>query len=189
MTKKITFGLLTAFLLGATISVKYWYNGKEVMTNNTQLSSLEELATQRQLHKRKFSYIKPMGSPHKYLEIFKQARTGPGETEPSYPHSYRTMEFKKLSAQAKVARTEGTDDITWTERGPGNVPGRALTIVVDTDDATGNTWFAGAASGGIWKTTDAGTTWTELSKDMTNLNISTMVMATSNTNVIYKCSK
>jgi photosystem II stability/assembly factor-like uncharacterized protein len=184
MTKKVTLGLLLAFLVGATVSVMYWQNDTEI-TPKTQLSSLEELAAQRQIHKRKFSYIKPMGSPHKYLEIFKQARTGPGETEPSYPHSYRTIELQKLSAQAKVARTEGTDDITWTERGPGNVPGRTLVIVVDTDDATGNTWFAGAASGGIWKTIDAGTTWTEISGDMNNLNISTMVMAPSNSNVIY----
>ena len=184
MTKKITLSLLLAFLVGATVSVMYWQNDTEI-TPKTQLSSLEELAAQRQLHKRKHSYIKPMGSPHKYLEIFKQARTGPGETEPSYPHNYRTMEFQKISAQAKVARTEGTDAITWTERGPGNVPGRTLVVVIDTDDATGNTWFAGAASGGIWKTADAGATWAELSKDMINLNISTMVMAPSNSSVIY----
>ena len=43
----------------------------------------------------------------------------------------------------------------WEERGPSNVAGRILSLVLDPTDATGNTLWAGAAGGGLWKATNA----------------------------------
>lgn len=45
-------------------------------------------------------------------------------------------------------------DAFWTERGPVNVGGRTRTIMVDPNDPTGKTVWAGSVSGGLWKTTD-----------------------------------
>src|SRR5438128_453640 len=44
---------------------------------------------------------------------------------------------------------------------PGNllVSGRIAALAADPTDATGNTIFIAAAGGGVWKTTDGGTTW------------------------------
>ena len=46
----------------------------------------------------------------------------------------------------------GDNDIEWEERGPINVGGRTRTIVVDPNDPTGETVWAGSVSGGLWKT-------------------------------------
>ena len=57
--------------------------------------------------------------------------------------------------------------------------------MVDPDDETFDTWFAGSVAGGIWKTTDAGETWTNKTPDLPNLSIATMVMAPSNHSILY----
>jgi photosystem II stability/assembly factor-like uncharacterized protein len=75
--------------------------------------------------------------------------------------------------------------IAFKERGPGNVPGRTRGLIVDPDDGTHKTWFAGSVSGGIWKTSDAGNNWQWITPTIPNLSTSCMAMAESNHNVIY----
>ncbi|MBL7765310.1 MAG: T9SS type A sorting domain-containing protein [Chitinophagaceae bacterium] len=50
---------------------------------------------------------------------------------------------------------------TWTSRGPWNVGGRTRTIAIDVTNE--NHIIAGAVSGGIWESMDAGATWTRVS--------------------------
>ena len=67
----------------------------------------------------------------------------------------------------------------WTPLGPeptlsenfGPVSGRVNALAVDPCDTTGDTVYAGGAEGGIWKTTNAGTTWTPMTDSQ--LSIST----------------
>lgn len=73
----------------------------------------------------------------------------------------------------------------WKQRGPGNVGGRTRGFIVDPDDPTGNTWFAGPVGGGVWKTTNAGQNWENITLDLPNLSVSSLVMANSNHNIIY----
>ena len=77
------------------------------------------------------------------------------------------------------------DNAVFTERGPTNVPGRTRSIAVDETDATGNTWYAAAVGGGVWKTIDAGVSWTELSNDLTNIAVSSVALSKSNPDVLY----
>jgi len=51
-----------------------------------------------------------------------------------------------------VGRIQSDNSIIWEERGPSNIGGRTRTIMVDPNDATGNTVWAGSVSGGLWKT-------------------------------------
>jgi hypothetical protein len=51
----------------------------------------------------------------------------------------------------------------FTTRGPGNLGGRTRAVVFDRSDATGNTLLAGAVSGGVFRTTNAGATWIRVS--------------------------
>ena len=74
---------------------------------------------------------------------------------------------------------------SFIERGPGNVAGRTRGLIIDPDDETNKTIFAGSASGGIWKTTDGGDNWTYISSDFPNLGTNTLAMSKANTNVIY----
>ena len=52
--------------------------------------------------------------------------------------------------------------LTWTERGPNNIGGRtrALSIDVRTSTSPNITIIGGGVSGGMWRSTDDGTSWT-----------------------------
>jgi hypothetical protein len=54
----------------------------------------------------------------------------------------------------------------------GNVGGAVGPVVADPLDA--NTLFAGTPAGGIWKTTDGGTTWTPLTDKQASLSIASL---------------
>ena len=75
--------------------------------------------------------------------------------------------------------------IEWRSRGPGNVPGRAREIVIMPNDPSGNTWLIGTVSGGVWKTTDAGLRWDNLTSDILLLSTSYLTVSAANPNVIY----
>ncbi len=48
----------------------------------------------------------------------------------------------------------------WSYRGPWNVGGRTRALAVDVADPTYRTLLAGGVSGGMWRSTDDGTSWT-----------------------------
>src|SRR5688572_21735032 len=67
------------------------------------------------------------------------------------------------AAQTPAPR-EGTGgaygDYIWRSIGPASIGGRITDI--DALDADFRTAYVAAASGGVWKTTNAGTTWTPI---------------------------
>jgi len=72
---------------------------------------------------------------------------------------------------------------SWTPVGPqptssvffGQTSGRVNALAVDPCDSTGNTIYAGGAQGGVWKTTNGGSTWAPLTD--AQLSISTGAIA------------
>lgn len=81
-----------------------------------------------------------------------------------------------------------TAALGWQERGPINVGGRTRAMLVDKNDATGNTVFAASVSGGLFKTinfTAATPTWTPVNDFLPNLAISSMVQDNVNPNIMY----
>jgi hypothetical protein len=50
-------------------------------------------------------------------------------------------------------------DFGWTSLGPTATGGRTRAILIDNQDPTHQTIFAGGVSGGIWKSTNGGSTW------------------------------
>jgi hypothetical protein len=52
----------------------------------------------------------------------------------------------------KIDPSEMSNDVLWEERGPTNVGGRTRTIMIDPNDPSKNTIWAGSVSGGLWKT-------------------------------------
>ena len=124
-----------------------------------------------------------------------------------YP-GYRQVELDKMISRLDVVRLgqsnvqESDNSIrygasaasaaTFTERGPNNVPGRTRAVVVDAADATGNTWYAGAVGGGLWKgvyTNDGSgeiVSWTNLTPTtVLNIAISTIAQSANDPNILY----
>ena len=127
-------------------------------------------------------------NPERFTEYLSSIRTKYGESAPGYDYGYKLKELNKArkmakTAQAKARTTES--NLTFVERGPGNVPGRTRAMLVDPDDVSGNTWYGGSVGGGIWKTTDGGTTWINLTQDLPNLATSTLVMCDANHDILY----
>ncbi len=62
-------------------------------------------------------------------------------------------------AQQQLAKLSST--LTWDFRGPWNVGGRTRAFAIDATNE--NTFLAGGVSGGMWRSTDGGVTWTRSS--------------------------
>jgi photosystem II stability/assembly factor-like uncharacterized protein len=71
----------------------------------------------------------------------------------------------------------------WTFLGPGNVGGRTRALLIDPDDT--KTMYAAAVSGGVWKTTNGGTSWAATGDAMANLAINSLTFDPTNARVIY----
>src|SRR6266403_3964250 len=65
------------------------------------------------------------------------------------------------------------------------VTGRIMTIAVDPSDASGNTLLIGGAMGGIWRSTDAGATWTPVGDQNASLAMGSIAFAPSNHSTVY----
>jgi hypothetical protein len=65
------------------------------------------------------------------------------------------------------------------------VTGRITTIAADPTDATGNTVLIGGAQGGIWRTTDAGVTWTAVGDQNVSLAMGSIAFAPSQPATVY----
>jgi photosystem II stability/assembly factor-like uncharacterized protein len=83
---------------------------------------------------------------------------------------------------------------TWTAFGPtpivngqrpgnGPVSGRLAGIAADPADP--NTIYVAAAGGGVWKTIDGGTSWTQLTDSQSTLSMGAITIAPTTPNVIY----
>lgn len=71
----------------------------------------------------------------------------------------------------------------WSALGPGNIGGRVRSIVVHPTNSS--LVLAGSVSGGIWKTTDGGASWSPKTDAGDILPISSMVIDPTNNTVVY----
>lgn len=138
-----------------------------------------ETASEQFRSERSKRMANPFGHPDLFAAYHADIRTADG-AEP-YPMNYRFEAFERAMRARKTAGTK----LAWQERGPGNVPGRTRTIIVDPDDPTHQTWLVGSVAGGVWKTTDGGDSWISLTDHLPNLAVSHLVMAPSNHDIIY----
>lgn len=91
-----------------------------------------------------------------------------------------------LSAVEQSRRLEANtldDPPNWLEAGPTNIGGRVTDIVGDPTDE--QTFYVAAASGGIFKTTNGGTTWIPIFDEQPSLSMGAMAMDPSNPEIIY----
>jgi len=64
-------------------------------------------------------------------------------------------------------------------------PGMGRINVVAVDPSNNNIMYAGAASGGVWKTTDAGSSWQPMSDVLAGLGVTDLIINPANPNIIY----
>ena len=76
----------------------------------------------------------------------------------------------------------------WVSKGPFTTAqkqgqGRVNTFIIDPNNA--RTFYVGAPSGGLWKSTDAGVNWTPLTDNLPQIGVSGIAIDRNNSNIIY----
>jgi hypothetical protein len=117
----------------------------------------------------------------------------------AFQHMQRMMEAEgKLlrrpdGSYAAATTGQAVSTPVWASIGPtpttggvfSPVTGRVTTTAVDPSDASGNTALIGGAQGGIWRTTDAGATWTAVGDQNPSLAMGSIAFAPSQPTTVY----
>jgi photosystem II stability/assembly factor-like uncharacterized protein len=91
--------------------------------------------------------------------------------------------FREANRQAEALRAEARarGGTSWTFAGPTNIGGRVTAIAA----VNTQTYYVGTASGGVFKTTNAGTTFTPIGDDVLSLSIGDVALDPSNPQTLY----
>lgn len=185
--KKIILGILTGLVLTLAVnsllmpkhsaydaSIPLSYEGKKIIDKNTPDSrTLEEDQDKK----------KP-DQPSAFVVYYNKIRTHFQDTKPAYRPNYRISELAKAQQHRTQLKSQSIQ-MEWVERGPGNVSGRTRGLIIDKEDPSGNTWITGSVGGGIWKTTNAGQSWTNLTPNLPTLSTVCLAQASSDPKVLY----
>lgn len=168
--------MITVFLAGFFIV-------KSVNKPVEQLSLWDEYYSQKKELKKSKSGSNKAARIEQLKEYFSGIKTPYGSTESGYPVNYLYDEYNK--AKQNSSSFKSSSNIEWISRGPANVGGRTRGLLYDPDDATFSTWYAGSATGGVWKTVDAGKNWECITSEIPYMATTTLAMPKTNSNVIY----
>src|SRR5215467_10521630 len=86
-------------------------------------------------------------------------------------------------AQSGSSSSTPFDSLHFRQIGPASMSGRIADIAVF--EANTNIWYVGAAHGGVWKTTNNGTTWDAQLQDQGLMSIGDIAVSQSNPDLVY----
>ncbi len=107
------------------------------------------------------------GAEEYYNALRANVNTGKVEPEDLIKGRQGARAFARTSSQRA-----GGLGLEWTEMGPDNVGGRTRAILFDQED--NSIMFAGGVSGGLWKSKDAGNSWSQVEGFDDNLIVSSL---------------
>ena len=98
---------------------------------------------------------RPAAQPDGALEIRKMLLA---DSEGNIDHAGLQQLRRNVVKAAEKQSREKANSLSWFELGPDNIGGRTRAIV----PVGNNTLYAGAVSGGLWKSTNRGDNWTQM---------------------------
>jgi photosystem II stability/assembly factor-like uncharacterized protein len=119
-------------------------------------------------------------------------RLGPNELfylDRNYPQAtfnertYLSRLERQMALDARTPRSRRGLDHPWTIEGPGNLGGRVNAIAVHPDDPA--VIYIGYSQGGVYRTTDAGVTWTPIFDDQPSMSIAHITIDPHNPNRVW----
>lgn len=187
--KNLQLTLLIA-LLGFGLNQSYSQEYLDLIQNPTETTTLQEI---QQLAEAHFAVIgQGRGSGYKQYKRWEY------KMERFVNADGRILNFSKLNWDAIEALQSENSSTTrsmsnWTSMGPFNYSngnsgyngglGRVNVIAFHPTDP--NTIYLGTPSGGIWKTTDGGSTWAPFSDQLASIGVSGIVVDHSAPNTVY----
>ncbi len=100
----------------------------------------------------------------------------------------RLLEAFEVAEAKRAQRAGDALPIYWEERGPNNVGGRTRGLLIDANDPSNLTVWAGGVSGGLWRTNNidaSPVSWTNVDDFFDNLAISTLAQSPLNPNLMF----
>jgi PKD repeat protein/photosystem II stability/assembly factor-like uncharacterized protein len=129
--------------------------------------------------------------PFKRWEAFWATRVSPAGEFPPADQNIQAYQqfFGSPATQGPLGSTSGT----WQELGPISLPtngtgqpnGLGRLNAVAFHPTNSNIIYVGAPSGGLWKTTNGGSTWTNLTDGLPSLGVSSIIVHPTSTNTIF----
>ncbi len=128
---------------------------------------------------------------------FYKLRAYPHAHVPSRAHLNAIQQMREMVAQEDLARLGADPDVpaanpAWTFAGPQPilnpfsdpvVSGRVTSMAID--PTTPSTLYIGGAMGGVWKSTNSGTTWTPMTDSHASLSVGSIALDPQNHNTVY----
>ncbi|MCB0731328.1 MAG: hypothetical protein KDC88_09865 [Ignavibacteriae bacterium] len=134
----------------------------------------------------------------RYEWFYRSRENEQGEFPKEFIQEQKVQELSKIKTYVQKGNKIQTTSDMWTNIGPkainmnvptshipqwGSVSGRIKGLAVHPSDP--NTVYIGAAAGGIWKTVDGGTNWTDMSGDLNLLTFGAIAIDPGNPNTVY----
>ncbi|MGB8195280.1 MAG: T9SS type A sorting domain-containing protein [Chitinophagaceae bacterium] len=125
------------------------------------------------------------------MDLWSEMRTYPNKTmsQTAYYQSFEKSKRMSLAARNAEARIFSTTTAPWTALAPKNFAGRVISMGFHPTNP--NIMWAGAASGGLWKTTTGGTgapggiNWTYVETGFPVLGVMSIAVHPTDPNTIY----
>jgi photosystem II stability/assembly factor-like uncharacterized protein len=134
----------------------------------------------------------PRGARRRALRQKRKMRLVEGKEEPEEayresageePEEGNPGSSELAGDEGEIAAPPSPGVCNWTATGPRNINGRVRCLAIH--PTNGNTVYAGAADGGVWRSTDAGQSWKPLMHDEDSLSIGSIAIDPTNPNIIY----
>lgn len=87
------------------------------------------------------------------------------------------------AASGPTPEAEALSAIEWRGIGPAMMGGRIADIAIDPDDRS--TWYLAVGSGGIWKSVNAGVTWSPIFDQQESYSIGCLAIDPSNPSIVW----
>ena len=95
------------------------------------------------------------------------------------------LRMKWFDQHVEMQKNSSHKDMKWQHIGPQNVSGRCTDIAVITPKGENFTIYVAAASGGVWKTVNEGTTWEPVFDQAASTSIGDVAIAPSNNDIVW----
>ncbi|MCU1349709.1 MAG: hypothetical protein JWO56_2739, partial [Acidobacteria bacterium] len=91
----------------------------------------------------------------------------------------------RIASDMASSDTASTDKAigVWSFLGPGNIGGRTRALLIDPGNP--DVMYAGAVSGGVWKTLDGGIRWFPVGDLLANLDVSSLAFDPQDSQTLY----
>lgn len=201
MNTKATFKILCliAFIIGVNNMVNAQNENIKSLNNKTSRNFFDIVIQERANFSAKHSQGALSKSDKKaekqferWVYIWKDRINSDGSfPDNSNDSGYRKEVLKNSTINISYRQSSGGD---WTQVGPvGNpaingyaaFPGKGRINVVAEDPNNAQILYAGSAAGGIWKTTDGGTSWAPKSDNLAGLGVTDILVDPNNTSIVY----